>query len=291
VIGVVFKLLGRGFADLRVNPWAQTLTLAAVTLVAFLGGLFLLFLFNLNAELERARGELIFQVYWRPDADMDVVASQWEQLEHLPALAARTTYTPEQGLEALASSMGGGLDLQWLRGESPLPPTAVLAFSPDVAEEETWTRDMLAYLEHLPGVEKVHFNVVRANLARAWKGFRQHLVWPLIGFLGLVQALIVGNTVKLLLLSRRTEIEILHLVGARDWYIQLPLVVSGALHGFAGSALAVGLLKGVQYLIRDLLDFPPLNLPIVFFPWEYAAAMAGVLTLVGAFSGWVAVRR
>lgn len=291
MIRVILKLVMRGVIDMRQHPWAQMLTLAAVTLVAFLGGLFLLFLHNLNQELLRTQGEVAFQVYWAPGADTAMVEGQWEQMDHLPFLEDKITFTPNQGLESLSESLKVDFDLDWLKGENPIPHTALLTFSPDTDDMDAWVDETLGFLEKLPGVEKVHFNTLRKDLASAWKGFSHNVVWPLIGFLVLVLALVVGNTIKLAHMRHMEEVAILRLVGARNWYIQLPLLVGGAVQGLVGSGVALAMLKVVQLSLEDVLHFPPLNMRIEFLPPLYAAGLAAALTFVGVASSWVATRR
>lgn len=287
----VARQIFRGVSDMRLNPWAQVLTLAAVTLVAFLGGMLLLFIHNLDQELLKARGDVVYQVFWRPGTDMETVRTQWAAMDSLPYLADRTTWTPGQGLDALAETLGSGVDLSAFREESPLPPTALLSFEPQAEDPDLWSRDMLSHLESLAGVERVHYHPLRTDLAKSWAKFSRRMVFPLIGFLGVVLALIVGNTIKLSLISRRNEIEILQLVGARRWYIQLPLLTGGAVQGLFGGVLAVGMLKLMQLGLDDLLSTPPLHLSLRFLPLEQAAGLVGVLTLVGIVGSWVAVRR
>lgn len=307
MIGVALRQIWRGLLGLGQNPWAQALTLAAVTLSAFLGGLFLLVLFNLDLQLARAGGDFAFQVYWRADADMAEVKKQWSELDTLPRLAGKTTWSPAQALEELAQTMddpkgekngGQGDDaaldqriLAGLKSDNPLPPTALLTFDAPARDPDQWAKGMLAHLESLKDVTSVRFNALELDFARSWGRFSRRVIWPLIGFLGLVVALVVGNTIKLSLLTRREEVEILHLVGASRWYIQLPLLAGGAVQGLVGSVLALCMLKGVQLSLQDLFNTPPLLLEIRFIPLEQAAVVAAVMVLVSVAASWVAVRQ
>lgn len=301
MIGVALRQIWRGMRGLGQNPWAQALTLAAVTLSAFLGGLFLLVLFNLDVQLVRTGGDFAFQVYWKPDADMAVVARQWDQLASLPRLAGKTTWSPDQALEELAGAAvkaddatGGALNeriLSGLKADNPLPPTVLLTFNAPSESPDQWAKGMLAHLQSLEGVASVRFNALELDFARSWGRFSRRIIWPLIGFLGLVVALVVGNTIKLSLLTRREEVEILHLVGASRWYIQLPLLAGGAVQGLAGSLLALAMLKGVQLSLQDLFNTPPLLLEIRFIPLEQAAVVVAVMVAVSVAASWVAVRQ
>lgn len=287
---VLTKLIIQGLTDIRRHPWIQVLTLAAVTLVAFLAGLFLLVLHNLDQELKRSQGEVQFQIYWKPGANMELVLAQWSELKDLEGLKSMQTFTPEQGLELLAASLGQGNDFVWLGDQNPLPATALMTFAVTDDDQHAWAKDIYLELKKLPKVEKISFNPLQLDLARSWIHFSNRVIWPLILFLGLVLALVVGNTIKLAQVHRRHEVEILRLIGAARWYIQLPMLVTGAFLGFVGAGLALLMLKGVQISLRDLLHFPPLWLRLEYLPAEQVLIFLGVLTGMGIVSSWVALR-
>lgn len=287
---VYWRLAKRGLQDALVNPWGQATTLAAVTLVAFLGGFFLMFLHNLDLELHRTRGDILYQLYWKPRSDLNKIKAQWEGFDKLPHLSEKKTFTSEQALKALSESLGKDLDLDWIKEQSPLPPTALLTFIPPQKDRQAWTDEMRKRLESLPEVEKVQSSTMGAELLEAWGKTTRRFIWPLIFFLGCVFALVVGNTMKLALLARRDEIEILQLVGARTWYIRLPLLVNGGLHGFVGSILSLSLLKIVQLGLENFLNFSPIYLKIRFLPFGYAFLLVAGLTLAAVASCYAAVR-
>jgi len=289
MIGMFLRLMTRGVKDMAHHPLAQVLTLTAVTMVAFLGGMFMLLLHNLETHIVKTQGKVQFQIYWQAEADMDQVEGQWRELAKQPHLREIQTYTPDQGLDAMSETLGSGADLSWLKGQSPIPATALLYFDVPRGQED-WARQMLAHLEGLPGVAKVHFNPFQVDLARSWLAVSKQVVWPIIVFLGLVMALVVGNTIKLSMLTKREEVEILNLVGASRFYIRMPLLVGGVVQGLAGSLLALGMLKALQLSVRNVLNFPPLNLEVRFLPFEQVLILVGALTLVGLAGSYVAVR-
>ena len=70
-------------------------------------------------------------------------------------------------------------------------------------------------------------------------GFRLLL---LSGFLLFAAVLLIWNTIRTAIFARRREIEVMKLVGATDWFIRIPFMLEGLLHGIIGGAVAsVGL--------------------------------------------------
>ncbi|MFH1088355.1 MAG: permease-like cell division protein FtsX [Patescibacteria group bacterium] len=57
----------------------------------------------------------------------------------------------------------------------------------------------------------------------------------------IVALLIIFNTIRITIFTRKEEIEIMKLVGATDWYIRWPFVLEGVLYGFIGALIAFGL--------------------------------------------------
>jgi cell division transport system permease protein len=67
--------------------------------------------------------------------------------------------------------------------------------------------------------------------------------------------LLVSNTIRLSLFSRRREIEVMKLVGATDWFIRWPFVIEGIVLGALGGLLAILLLLvGKIALLDPLID-------------------------------------
>ncbi|EGJ49543.1 FtsX-like permease family protein [Desulfocurvibacter africanus] len=288
------RLVWRGVEEMALHPWAQLLTLAAVTLVAFLAGLFLLFLHNLEQRIAATQGHVEFHLYWRSDGNQNQVEAQWRELRQLEGLESMQTYTPKQALDHLATSLnagGTGGRFGWMKdADKLLPATALLNFS--VPTENTdWAKAMLDKLRKLPGLDSVHYNPLQYDMARTWSRLSNRMVWLLVSFLAVVAGLSVGNTIKLSLYSRRSELEILHLVGATESYIRMPLLVEGAMLGAVGSFLALGLLKLLQLTADSMLNVPPLLIQVQFLPQTTVLSLAAVLTGVCVLSSWVAVSR
>jgi cell division transport system permease protein len=295
MIRILIRLVLQGIRNLALNPWAQTATLAAVTMVAFLSGLFLMALTTLNQQLGMARGETVFQVYWHRDTDISQIREQWQSYHHLPGLQYVKTYTPEEALRELGSRLGrseGSLErgFPFLSEQRPLPATALLSFAPETKDIERWLADTTSFLESQPGVARVVTTPLRDELGRAWRKVSRYVIWPSMAFLAIVLGLVVANTVRLSHVARAYEIEILQIVGAFPWYIRLPLIVSGGLIGFSGGCIALCLLRLLHSQIRDVLNFPPLLMQIYFLPWPLAAALVIIPTLMAVMASWLAVR-
>lgn len=290
-----FRLMAQGVRDFRLNPWAQVFTFAAVTLVAFLSGLFLMALTTVNHQLGTVRGEIAFQAYWRPGTDIKEIRQQWADMRNLPGYEKIRTFTPEEALFELGSRLGreqgtSARTFPFLEKNPPLPATALITFVPDEKDLDAWIEQTQSFLSGLPGVERVVTTPLKDELGQAWRKVSSYVMWPSITFLALVLGLVVGNTIRLCLLARAHEVEILKLVGAHKWYIRLPLMVGGALQGLAGGLAALVLLALVHSQISNALNFPPLLMEIRFLSWQLSLALVLVPALMGMGASFIAVK-
>ena len=274
------------------NFWSQFFALGAVTLVVFLSGMFLMVLNTLDNELSSSRGEVVIQVYWSKDVDVKTMRAQWEELAHLPGLVSWSTYTPDDALAALSNRLGksAGVDVSFLKGKSPLPGTAVLNFQPRDENYEPWIAETVKYLQSMSGVERVVANPLREELAKVWRSVSRQIMLPTICLLAGVLALVVGNTIRLTLVARATEIEILQLIGAENWYIRLPLLSSGSTLGFLGGLLGLGMLSLVHWQLKGLY-LPPLVTHLQFLPNLQIIILVAIPTIMGFAGSYIAVRR
>ena len=302
------KLFLRGVLDMRRYPLAQLCTLVAVSMVTLLAAVGLMILANIEAEVMRGQGMARFQIYWKPGADQDRVEAQWADLKRTPGVAELSTFTPKAALAELLRGLapmakakaaeGGNAtapvieDFSWLDGDNPLPATALISFEiPRGEEPEPWMGRMYARLHKLDDVERVTYNPTQLSLATGWIGLARRAALPALGFFALVVGLVVGNTLKLMMMARRDEVEILSLVGARPWFIRAPLFANGVVQGFAGSVLSLVCLKLLQSWLGSLLDVPPLFLKVQFLPAWQCAALVLATTSVAGLAAFIAARK
>ena len=75
--------------------------------------------------------------------------------------------------------------------------------------------------------------------------------WVLAIALGVAAIALIANTIHMAIYARREELEIMHRVGASNWFIRTPFLIEGIVEGVLGSALAVALGVGLYNLAED----------------------------------------
>lgn len=101
----------------------------------------------------------------------------------------------------------------------------------------------------------------------------------------LVAVIIIGSTIRMALLARTREIEIMRLVGATNWFVRLPYLIDGTLKGLLGGVLAVVMSWGTTRLLAQSL------MQTQFFSRDQV--LLGILAggLLGLLGSWLSVGR
>ena len=231
--------LGRVFG----RPWAALLTVAvmALSLALPLGlGLVLENLERLAGNVERSRE---ITVFLRQDVDQARPAALAAELRSRDNVAGVRHVTPDQGLDSLRvdPSLAGIIDA--VGDDNPLPHALVVAPAGDELALAGW-------LAELPEAELVQHDAQWRQRLDTWLRFGARVAWVLAALFGLGALLVVGNTVRLDIQSRREEIGVLQLLGATDGFIRRPFLYLGAWYGLGAGALAVALLAGSAAALR-----------------------------------------
>ena len=238
----VVASLGRVFR----KPWAALLTIAVMALALALPlGLWLVLgnLERLAGNVERSRE---ISIFLKQDVDAARATALAEELRARGNVAGVEHRTPQQGIDALRNEGGLGDVIDALGDENPLPHVLVVTPSGDELM-------VASSLEQLPEAELVQHDVQWRQRLDTWLRFGGRVTWVLAALLGLGALLVVGNTVRLDIQSRREEIGVLQLLGATDGFIRRPFLYLGAWYGLAAGSLAIGLLAGVGLALREPL--------------------------------------
>jgi cell division transport system permease protein len=240
------QVLLASLGQLARAPLATLLTLAvlAVTL-ALPAGLYVAFanLERLSAGWERGASISLFLKLDTPEAAALKLA---DQIRARSAVGGVDYISRAQALAEFKRLSSFGSALEALDA-NPLP--AVLVVRPRAEQAVTAVEALRAELAHLPGVELAELDMVWLQRLAAILELAARAVWLLAGLLAAAVLLIVGNTIRLAVLSRQTEIEIVQLVGGTPAFVRRPFLYSGAFQGLLGGLAAWLLVEAGRLLL------------------------------------------
>ncbi len=105
---------------------------------------------------------------------------------------------------------------------------------------------------------------------------------------------VVGSTIRLALQRRRTEVEVLRLVGATDAFVKGPFLIEGSAQGALGATAAIALLGTLFLIVRGRLDDELAALIGVepsFLPWTIALGLVLTGAVLGAIAAALGLRK
>ena len=232
------------------KPWATMLTVGVMAVALALPlGLWVVMqnLSRLGGEVQSSRDVAVFL---KPEVDAAKAQAIADSLRARGDVAKVDLIAPEQALQQLRAreDLAAAIDA--------LGEDAARAALPSVLRVSPRGDELLLAesLKALPDAERVQHDPVWRERLDAWLRFGGRAVLVLAALLGLGALLVVGNTVRLDIQSRREEIGVLQLLGATDGFIRRPFIYLGAWYGVAAGALALGLLAAAAYALRAPLQ-------------------------------------
>ena len=281
---VFFYTLGQ----LARAPIASLMTIAVIAItLALPTGLYLL-IENVQRMSTGLDGGAKISLFLKADVDDAAAAQLSERIRQTLEVATVEYISPKQALAEFKRLSGFGETLDTLT-HNPLPP--VLIVQPSV------TLDTPQKLDDLVNRLRANVEVGLAQLDLQWvkrlHGLLQIArrgVWLLSVSLALAVVLIIGNTIRLAVLSRREEIEVIKLVGGTNAFIRRPFLYTGLLQGAAGALAAWALVSLCLSLLAG-----PIGAVADLYASNFRAEGLGsygiaILVGVGALLGWVGSR-
>jgi cell division transport system permease protein len=176
-------------------------------------------------------------VYMDKKAGAARVQALAKQLRQRGDVAAVRLITAEQALAEFRSDSGFGTALDALE-DNPLPDTLVV--TPTLAASTPQgTESLKVAIAAMSDVQTVQIDTEWVKRLHAMLDLLQRVVLLTGGLLGIGIVLIVSNTIRLDILNRRAEIEVMKLVGASDGFTRRPFLYTGIWYGLGGGLLAL----------------------------------------------------
>jgi len=250
--GFVLRRVGNSLWQLR---WSHLLTAVTMAVTLFVFGVFMLLQLNLEQLLKGWGEQIQITAYLNKTLDADAIPALLARVQALPEVERVRWISQEQAWRDFHAALGGQSGLLDGLPRDVLPASFEIFLKPAYRDSPV-VEQLAARLrgeQEFASVEYPEEWVERLGLIVLTLEWAK---WSLGGLLCLATFFIVGSTVKLALLARQDEIEIMQLVGASEELIQAPFVLEGMIQGLAGGTFSVAMLWGLFALARS--EFPTL---------------------------------
>jgi cell division transport system permease protein len=261
----------------------------AVALTAF-GGV-LIMRQAINKASVQWKGGVEMAIFLQPNVSTNETAAIGHELSSTPGVKKFHFVDKPQAYQEFKEIFGNNNDIVGVLGVNDMPPSYRVV--PTRAQEIS---QLGKQFEGQPGVLQVSY--AQQEIDSLLHQFRQ---LRLIGYflaigVGIGAVALIVNTIQLAIFARRREVAVMKLVGATNWFIRVPFMLEGFIHGIIGAVIALVVTYGVRDTIASFVGNETVLGSRQLYVTPHEAIVTGVLLLVigaavGVLGSYFAVRR
>lgn len=254
-------------------PLLGLLSITTIAFSLFAFGLFGLVAVNLERALKDVEDRVEIRVFLADGATEETVATMLGDASAFPEVAQAGFVSPDSGLARAREELPEFKDVM----DVAVLPASIEVKLKDGFRDPAHVKEVAGRLGSYPSVDEVRYG-------EEWveKLYRIRTIAAVVGaglgfIFALVAIIIIGSTIRMAVLARAREIEIMRLVGATNWFVRSPYLIDGLVKGLLGGGIALGLTWLASTVIsRNLVQTS------FFAPWQVGAGLAA-----GALIGFV----
>jgi cell division transport system permease protein len=276
----------RALQDLRDHRFLNLITMITIALSVLIVSAFALFYTNAAAMMNTWKKGVRVMVYLQPQLKPAVIAEKKRIVENMYGIEKVRFISSTEAIEILRSQLRRQSSLLDNLKDNPLPDAFEITMAP-MSQSLEAISSLAQRLQSYVWVEEVEYGQV-------WLG-RFNNIFQLLrlsgfalgGLFFMAVVFIVANIVRLVLYSRREEVEIMRLVGAADSFIAAPFYVQGLILGFFGGVIGlVSLLLLYLTISANVEPSSSLSASMLSIQFLPARRIAEIL-LTSMFGGWL----
>ncbi len=280
------KSLGR-------NGWMTFASISAVTVTLLLVGVFTIIMMNLNKvadDIEKdVEVKVLIEIIADPAEAKSAEAKLMKDIKNLPGVSEVVYSSKEQELDLLIESYGEDLSLF----EQSNPLNNVLYVK---AKEPQQTVNVAKKIEKFDNVNDVKYGEEKVGKLFSFLNTSRNVGLVLILGLLFTAIFLISNTIRITIIARKDEIEIMKLVGATNSFVRIPFVIEGMWLGVLGSIVPMTIVSIVYVNIFKVLQ-PKLNgellqiLDVTPLLYQVNALILVMGILIGVWGSFMSVRK
>lgn len=223
-------------------------SLFSITAILLILGLFFIIVVNISHMSEEVKENFdSIQINLEETTDQAMANDMMREFESMQEVSSAVYQTKDENLQKWKIKWGDNKDILDRLPTNPLPNSIIVTLE-RVEDAST----VVARAEAMQGIERITYSQDTVNKLIAITNGIQFVGLVLIGFLLIISIVVVSNTVKLTVLAREREINIMKYVGATNWFIRGPFLMEGIIIGIVGAAISSGIISGVyHYLVTN----------------------------------------
>lgn len=292
-----YRMIKAGVMNFRRNIWLSSATVLVLTLSLSVALGILLFGVVVDGVVAELESKVDISVYFKQDASDQNIVEVRDAVGKLPEVLETRYTSRDDALSHFKDKHAGNDVIQSALAEiSSNPLEASLAIRASDANAYDAVNTFLE--QHFSNViSKVNYRENSSIIQKIFSVTNALRIGALaVGIvLFFVAGLVAFNTIRLAIYSVRSEISVMRLVGASNWFIRGPFIIEGILSGLVAAVITFGVYLLTVWVLRDVITqiLPGVDL-LTYYKQHWAgifgiAAGLGVATSI--FSSAIAIRR
>ena len=205
---------------------------------------------NISAAMEKAKdGYDTILIHLKDDTPSWQVENIMNTLDGMDDVREVLYLSKDDALEEWKKDWGDYGYLLDSIDKNPLPNGVIVEL-----ENLEGADGIVARAENFDGVLKINYYKDTVEKLMRVTNFIQTASFIIMGFLIIISIVVVSNTVKLTVLARVEEINIMKYIGATNWFIRGPFLMEGIIIGLISAALSAGTIALIYYKIIELVQ-------------------------------------
>jgi len=260
-----------------------------------LPSLFYLGVDNLSRLTDQMQSETEISLFLKLDTSAEAITEIDGLLANNPDISQYHLVTKDEAWKQLQEKSKGNQDISDAisqLGRNPLPDAFFIqakSADPDSLQA------LKSKLEEIPGVQQALLNTEWAKRLATLLGLGKKVIFFIALLLTTVLLVIIGNTVRMQILTQKDEIEVSYLIGATNSFIRTPFLYAGVLYGLFGGLLAIlmmlGMIQTFNYSVSEISHLYSSDFSLALFNAGLYATVISAAVLIGWIGSYFAVTR
>lgn len=300
-----FRHIWESIKNLKRNIWMTIAAVSSVAITLTLVGIFAATLLNIDRVASGVQNNIRINTYLPVDStdtakvvqtvegkqvDNEKYHKIYDNIKKIKGVDKIIFSSKDEQLEKLQDTMGDVWKM-YDQDTNPLQDIYIVE-----TEEPSQVKQVSKAIKSLDGVEDVDYGGINSDKLFKFSSFIK--TWGLAGtgLLLLVAVFLISNTIRMTIMSRQRDIEIMRLVGAKNSYIRGPFFFEGAWVGFLGAIIPSLIVYYLyEYAYRQFTPQLQLNglsmYPVNYYLYILIAVLFIIGIIIGSLGSVLSMRR
>lgn len=300
-----FRHIWESIKNLKRNIWMTIAAVSSVAITLTLVGIFAATLLNIDRVASGVQNNIRINTYLPVDStdtakvvqtvegkqvDNEKYHKIYDNIKKIKGVDKIIFSSKDEQLKKLQDTMGDVWKM-YDQDTNPLQDIYIVE-----TEEPSQVKQVSKAIKSLDGVEDVDYGGINSDKLFKFSSFIK--TWGLVGtgLLLLVAVFLISNTIRMTIMSRQRDIEIMRLVGAKNSYIRGPFFFEGAWVGFLGAIIPSLIVYYLyEYAYRQFTPQLQLNglsmYPVNYYLYILIAVLFIIGIIIGSLGSVLSMRR